>query len=102
MNTEKIEKLLKLITDAGMIVIDDSPYLHGVDVEDTTGEPDNEVVHATWEDDDKEFSVIFTEQGLSDAAFEGNTIILEDHEGTLSSINLYDLTAVDINKMIDF
>ena len=63
---------------------------------DPTGDPENQVVLLTWEDDPEhnqpglEFSVILTEQGLSDALVKGNSIFCLDHEGEEVHLRLWE------------
>jgi len=62
------------------------------------GDPENQILLLTWEDDEgQEFSVILTEQGLSAATVEGNTIACEDCEGDEFLLRLWDLKEHNIS-----
>ena len=99
MNTEKVKYLLNFIDRTDVIVVDDSPYLHSVTVSEITGKEDNEVLRMNWVDDEQEFSVIFTEIGLSNAIMSSDHLIsLYDHEGSQSVIRLYSLVPLKIEE----
>lgn len=88
----KIESLLNLFDKAQVITIDDSPYLHSVSVAEINGQPDNEVVYANWHDEEYEYSVKFTEEGLNSAKLlPSGILILPDHEGNECSVAFYSL-----------
>lgn len=92
MNQEKIKSILAAIQSAESVFLDDAPHV-GFTISDVTGEPDNEVLMLYWHDDEGlEYSVKFTEEGLSAASIDGNSISANDHEGNDSLISLYDLT----------
>ena len=94
MNIKKIENLLTQIEKSDVVQVDDSPYLHSVEVDGLVGGiPDNEVLMINWHDDEgQEFMVKFTEEGLDGANFRNNLISLEDHEGEPCMIRLFNLT----------
>jgi hypothetical protein len=94
----KVEKLIQQIQLADSIEI----IGVGSDCEcrwdgEVKGDPENQVLLLTWEDDGtQEFSVILTEQGLSDAKCDGNAILCNDHEGNETQIFLWKLSPLDI------
>ncbi len=88
----KIQSILGLFDKAQVVTVDDSPYLHSVSVAEINGQPDNEVVLATWHDEDYEYCVKFTEEGLSKAKLLPSGILtLPDHEGNECNVAFYSL-----------
>lgn len=72
-------------------VTGESPLLNGLswDVE-PIGEPDNEVALISWYDSEgQEYSIILTEQSLSEARVCGHRINCDDHEGEPVEIALW-------------
>lgn len=100
MNIKKIKSLLDQIEKAEVVTIDDSPYLHSVEVNsDVSGDTDNEILRLNWHDaEGQEFDVKFIEQNLNRANFSNNQIYLCDHEGDPCVISLYNLTPEPIVK----
>lgn len=88
----KVESILNLFNRSQVIVIGDSPYLHQIQTFEATGEPDNEVVRATWRDEEFEYEVKFTEAGLAEAKMTPNGLLeMPDHEGTETLVGFYSL-----------
>jgi hypothetical protein len=99
-NKIKVMNLLAQIGVADTIeLVGDCP---AVDMEwdsEVKGDPENQVLLLTWEDEEhQEFSVILTEQSLSDAEIDGNHITCDDHEGTATYIRLWQHRAMDIEE----
>lgn len=91
-NKIKVENLLAQLQSCDCFeVTGDSPLLEGLawDTE-VTGEPDNQVALITWNDEEgQEYSIVLTEQGLSEAHVCGHRINCEDHEGEPVEIALW-------------
>ena len=88
----KIQSILSLFDKAQVVTVDDSPYLHSVSVAEINGQPDNEVVCASWRDEEYEYCVKFTEEGLSQATLLPSGILtLPDHEGSKCHVAFYSL-----------
>ena len=81
------------LAKAQAVSIDNGPLLTSWDTSEVTGDPDNQIVHFSWSDDDgSEYSAIFTEGGISNATVaEDGTLHCEDHEGEQCTISLYTL-----------
>jgi len=93
----KVKRLLDAINSADVIVVADSPYLHSVETDTPTGDPDNEVLRANWHDaEGLEFDAKFTEAGLFQARIEGHTIVAADHEGEETKIELFRLVPLQL------
>jgi len=91
-NKEKVKQLIDHIKCCDVYeVLGESPWLNNVSWDsDLNGDPENQVLLIPWHDDEgQEFSVILTEQGLSDAVIEENKITCNDHEGDEITIALY-------------
>jgi len=103
-NKEKVEQLIEQIRYCDVYeVVGESPFLNDVTWDtEVIGKPDNQVLlikwHAVW---GQEFSVILTEQGLSDAVIDENKIICKDHEGDEITIALYSTNPLHIFLDID-
>ena len=94
-----MQRILNVIGSADVVVVADSPYLHSVQTDDATGDPDNEVLRANWHDaEGLEFEVKFTEAGLLQAQIEGHVVIAEDHEGQETKIELFRLAPLEIKR----
>lgn len=92
----RVQWILETVKAADVVVVADSPYLHDVESETPTGNPDNGVLRANWHDaEGLEYEVKFTEAGLAQARVEGHTIIAEDHEGQEARIELFRLAPVE-------
>jgi hypothetical protein len=90
-----VRAILDLIARSDVIVVGDSPYLHSVDVDSINGDPDNQIVHASWHDaEGQQYCVIFTEGGLASGRWEGNEFVAEDHEGDETRIKFYKLEPI--------
>ena len=95
-----MHRILDVIGSADVLVVADSPYLHSVQTDNPTGDPDNEVLRATWHDaEGLEFEVKFTEAGLLQARLMGHIVIAEDHEGEETKIELFRLEPLDIKAV---
>ena len=96
----KVTNLLAQIGVADTIeLVGDCPAVHMEWDSDVRGESENQVLLLTWEDNEhQEFSVILTEQGLSDAEIDGNYITCDDHEGNTTYIRLWKHQAMDIEE----
>ena len=93
----KVEWILETVNSADVVVVADSPYLHGVETETPTGDPDNEVLWINWHDaEGLEYEVKFTEEGLVHARLEGHTILARDHEGEDTKIELFRLAPMEV------
>jgi hypothetical protein len=95
MNLNKISSLVKQLESAQAVIIDtEAKFLCTVNVYRAIEEkPDNELVYITWTDCENRFyTVKLTEQGLDNAEVVKNVIILEDSEGELTTIHLYNLS----------
>jgi hypothetical protein len=99
MNKTKIESLLNQIEASPMVTVDDSPMLHSCDVSESTGQEENHVLYINWVNGEgQDFSVKFTESGLSEAIIKDNKISLPDSDGEPSEIRLYDIQPLPIVK----
>lgn len=95
-NLAKVQWILETVNSADVLVVADSPYLHGVQTETPIGTSENEVLRATWHDaEGLEYEVKFTEAGLAQARIAGHTIIAEDHEGQETKIELFRLAPME-------
>lgn len=95
-----VQRILDVIGSADVIVVAYSPYLHSVQTNNPTSDPDNEVRRATWSDaEGLEFEVNFAEAGLVQARIEGHTIIAEGHEGEETKIELFRLEPLEITSI---
>ena len=93
MNLNKISSLVKQLESAEAVIIDtDAKFLCTVNVYHTIEEnPDNQMVYITWTDEERIYTIKLTKQGLDNAEVVENVIILEDSEGDLTTIHLYNL-----------
>jgi hypothetical protein len=91
-NKIKVENLIAQLESCDCFEITgESPLLNSLSWDaEVTGDPDNQVCLISWIDDEGlEYSVILTEQGLSDARVCGHRINCDDHEGEPIEIALW-------------
>ena len=96
---EKVKRLFDTIVGADAFYIAGSPLLGNItNVDEPNGDPENEVLYFTWIGDEEgtEFSERITEEDLTNAIVDGNTIRINDPDGDFD-IQLYRLAPVEIN-----
>lgn len=78
-----LTQMLALLAQAQIAYIDGSPALDKWDRAEATGQPDNQVVRFSWEQDGDLYEVKLTEEGLAQATFNAEEGVFEipDHEG---------------------
>lgn len=85
MRTERYRQLMHLFNTADVIQIDSGPLLVHWDLDEPYDpEPDDEIVYASWVDDEGlQFSVKFTARGLAYAMLDeaSKSFRIDDHEG---------------------
>ena len=101
----KIENLLKQLDVASCVEVAGENENVWVDLGcDPVGDPENQVVLLTWDDDPEhnqpglKFSVILTEQGLSDARVSENSIFCLDYEGEEVHLRLWERQPMACDK----
>jgi len=93
----KVKKLYDAIVGADAWYIAGSPLLDSIaGVGDVLDDPENEVFHFTWEDEDGSYSESVTEDDLARATVVGNTITILDPDGDWT-IQLYRLAPIEID-----
>ena len=90
MSNTKIKSLMKQISDADSVIVDNNINAD-ICVGEYKGEPDNQVVYIEWEYNYNQHNIKITEEGLDNAVIKDNAIKLEDHEGDEFTIKLFDL-----------
>lgn len=84
--------VLEYFAAADVIVIGGSPMLSEVEIEPVTGIRGNEIVHASWVQEDGNYSVTFTEEGLTNGHWdESGSFFAEDAEGDEVEISFFEL-----------
>ena len=96
MNTEKISCLLDAINNAPLVQVDASQFDVNISFSNPIGQPDNEIICFTWEDEDGlGFIAKITEDGLDKAiCSEDGVIQCHDSEGELTIIQLCEAVAI--------
>lgn len=90
-----IQEFIKLIEQADVYVVEDSPYLHSLEINEITGDSDNILFTARWHDDEgQEYEVSFTEDNVSNTYVENSTIFLPNSTGETQSIRLFKLVSI--------
>lgn len=88
MISEKVKQFMEALGKADAITAN-SPLLTHWDTADLTGEPDNEVVHLSWVDDDgNTYRCILTEGGIADGTWTDEAFCCYDSEGDTVSITM--------------
>jgi len=91
-NKTKIEALISQLQAADKIEVvgeAENVCLEWDDME-ITGNPENQLVYLTWTGDDCfDYKTILTEQGLSDAQVNNNSIFCQDYEGEPVHLRLW-------------
>nr|WP_158386596.1 hypothetical protein [Comamonas testosteroni] len=85
----KIQEFIDLLTRADSAEVSSSPLLTSWNTAPLTGEPDNEIIHFTWVDEDGSYSVTFTETGIENGKWVGGSFICIDSEGDENAIRLH-------------
>lgn len=90
-----MEKIIKLFRNSGAFYVGDSPLLADVEVANVENYSDNEIVRASWVDDDGlKYSVVFTEGGLAAGYWDNDAFVTEDNEGDLVKVQFLSLQVV--------
>jgi len=96
---ETVKQLFDAIVGADAWYIAGSPLLGNItNVDEPNSDPENEVLYFTWVGDEEgtEFSERITEEDLTNATVNGNTITISDPNGDFD-IQLYRLAPVEID-----
>ena len=93
---DKLNSILNLFRNSQCISIQGdnvtSPLLHSVSIAERKGTPENEVILATWNDDEYGYSVKFSEAGLAQAKLNPSGLLeLPDSEGDICFVGFYSL-----------
>jgi len=76
---KKIEHLIQLF-ESNKVLVDDA-RVEAVSFSPVNGEGENQVIHLSWKEKSREFTLIITEDGLAYATVLANSLDIEDHEG---------------------
>jgi hypothetical protein len=88
--TVQVGKFLELLTQADEVCVDDSPRGTRWTTSPMTGEPDNQVVHFSWEDEKRQlYSVTLTEAGIGVGKWVETSFFCEDVDGEDTQISMY-------------
>jgi len=97
-NQDKVKKLIHQITKADYISLQGDCVECEVGWEtEVEGDPENQVIYFSWMENGYAYSVIITEQGLSDAIIDDNEISCKDHEGNDTVICLWKTVPLSIS-----
>lgn len=99
MNADKVSQVYNLILNATQVYsVGDREFIESA-FSDLDGDPDNEVVHFSWEDEvGNEYWVNITEAGLDAAVVKDNQLVLVDSEGDEFVVRLYLLTRLQLTE----
>ena len=91
-----LEIFTDLLTKAEALIVGDSPLLTSWHQDDATGDPDSQILYATWESGNLRFSTRFTEANIAAASFDRETgeFRCPDFDGKVVAIKLFRLTAL--------
>lgn len=97
MNADKVSKVYDLILNASHVFnVENDEFVESA-FSDLENDPENQVVHFSWEDEvGNEFRVKITEAGLDAAVVKGNDLVLIDDEGDEFTVRLYSLVRQDL------
>lgn len=87
---KNISKLLTQIENADVVKIDGFT-INSIHIDEVRNDDENEILNLLWTDEEQDYSVKITEEGLKNAVIDQNMIECEDHEGTNVIIAVYDL-----------
>jgi len=94
--SNNIEKFLSLLNIASAVTVDDSAMLTGMEAEQLTGDPDNQVVCFTWTDGECDYSDILTEGGIAGGIFDSDgKFVAENSEGEKTVIRFFAVERLD-------
>lgn len=86
-----LANFLTRLHEADALRTHDSPLLTSWEASDVIGDPDNEIVHLSWEDREYGYAVSLTEGAIASGQWAGDTFYCLDSEGDALTITLYRL-----------
>lgn len=92
-NAQAVQAFLELLSQADTVVAG-GPVLSSWETTEPTGEPDNELIRFSWEDNYHCFSVVLTEAGIASGKWKGNAFLCLDSEGDEVEITLFKQVAI--------
>ena len=81
-----LQKAYELIESSAAIIIDNNTLMYPC-LDELNGEPDNEWLYCSWNDDYNDYYIKFIEED-QDIFFDGSTITMKDSEDDLIEIKL--------------
>jgi hypothetical protein len=94
--SNNIEKFISLLNIASAVTVDDGAMLTGMEAEQLTGDPDNQVVCFTWTDGECDYSDILTEGGIAGGVFDSDgKFVAENSEGEKTVIRFFAVERLD-------
>lgn len=84
----KLQEALDLVASADVVKLDYC-IRPNVDFAEITGEPDNQVMFLTWEEDDQEYAIKVPESDNLEVERDGHKLTFTDEEGEPFEIHLF-------------
>lgn len=83
-------EFIERLHQADIVELDSSGVLYRWTTSKVTGEPGNQVVRFTWDDDEgQSYAVILDEAGIAEGEWDRNTLRCVDTDGDPVSVMLY-------------
>ena len=87
-----IDKFLNLLNTASAVTVDHGAMQTGIEAEQLTGDPDNQVVRFTWTDGEYDYTDILTEGGIAQGVFDNyGKFVTKNSEGEEAVIQFFDI-----------
>ncbi len=90
-----IPLFLSLLSSADAVRVDGGPLLDSWDLSDPAGDPENEVVCFSWEDQEYHYIEKITEEDIENGSFDGTKFSCQGEDGPLE-IEFFKLVPVAV------
>lgn len=95
-SSNTLQVVANLLKIAGAVSVDGGPVLTIWSSDDIQGDPDNQIAHFTWMDEELQYDCAINEDGVSAGSFaEDGAFTCLDNEGEALTLKFYELKAIN-------